>query len=255
MNNKVKDIIGRDDKRLKNLVNDLLDKLKESLLTSCTKQIKILEARLSEKEIENDTLNKDVKNLKSQVNIHSEENAKLKTELANQENNRRRSENDSNQYSRSNNIILSRIEHSSTEIDPNGMPLFESAEETTKISIAKITSITKESLPMEDVDIAHRLKRSPNGKKDIILRFKSRMTRNGVLRQSKLLCAEGVFVREDLTPLNHEVFMSVKRKMSDEVKSVWSRNGAISYKDARDVVQRVEWEDYQHWLDLQWPKK
>ncbi|KAH3719030.1 hypothetical protein DPMN_061858 [Dreissena polymorpha] len=147
MNNKVKDIIGRDNERLKNLVNDLLDKLKESLLTSCTKQIKILEARLSEKEIENDTLKKDVKNLKSQVNIHSEENTKLKTELANQENNRRRSENDSNQYSRSNNIILSGTEHSSTKIDPKGMPLFESAEEATKISIAKITSITKESQP------------------------------------------------------------------------------------------------------------
>ncbi|KAH3715146.1 hypothetical protein DPMN_057852 [Dreissena polymorpha] len=200
-------------------------------------------------------MKKDVKNLKSQVNIQSEENAKLKAELANQENNRRRSENDSNQYSRSNNIILSGIDHSTTEIDPNGTPLFESAEETTKISIAKINSITKESLTLEDVDIAHRLRRSPNGKKDIILRFKSRMTRNRVLRQSKLLRAKGVFVREDLTPLNHEVFMSVKRKMSDEVKSVWSRNGAISYKDARDLVHCVEWEDYQHWLDLPWPKK
>ncbi|KAH3691676.1 hypothetical protein DPMN_191713 [Dreissena polymorpha] len=210
------------------------------------KKIEILEARLFEKEIENDTLKKDVKNLNSQVNIQSEENTKLKAELANQEYNRRRSENDSNQYSRSNNIILSGIDHSTTEIDPNGTPLFESAE----ISIAKINSITKKSLTLEDVDIAHRLKRSPNGKKDIILRFKSRMTRNRVLRQSKLLRAKGVYVRENLTPLNHEVFMSVKRKMSDEVKSVWSRNGAISYKDARDVVHRVEWEDYQHWLDI-----
>ncbi|KAH3897532.1 hypothetical protein DPMN_021720 [Dreissena polymorpha] len=130
MNDKVKDIIERDDERLKILVNDLFDKLKESLLTSCTKQIEILEARLFEKEIENDTLKKDVKNLKSQVNIQSEENAKLKAELANQENNRKRSENDSNQYSRSNNIILSGIEHSTAEIDPNGTPLFESAEET-----------------------------------------------------------------------------------------------------------------------------
>ncbi|KAH3859855.1 hypothetical protein DPMN_102676 [Dreissena polymorpha] len=79
MNDKVKDIIERDD----------------VLLTSCTKQIEILEARLFEKEIENDTLKKDVKNLKSQVNLQSEENAKLKTELANQK--KRRSENDSNQ--------------------------------------------------------------------------------------------------------------------------------------------------------------
>ncbi|KAH3697763.1 hypothetical protein DPMN_085273 [Dreissena polymorpha] len=127
MNDKVKDIIERDNDILKILVKDLFDKLKESLLTSCTKQIEILEARLFEKEIENDTLKKDVKNLKSQVNIQSEENAKLKAELANQENNRRRSENVSNQYSRSNNIILSAIEHSTTEIDPNGTPLFESA--------------------------------------------------------------------------------------------------------------------------------
>ncbi|KAH3859879.1 hypothetical protein DPMN_102704 [Dreissena polymorpha] len=85
MNDKEKDIIERDDERLKILVNDLFDKLKESLLTACTKQIEILEARLFEKEIENDTLKKDIKNLKSQVNLQSEENAKLKTELANQE--------------------------------------------------------------------------------------------------------------------------------------------------------------------------
>ncbi|KAH3778516.1 hypothetical protein DPMN_179980 [Dreissena polymorpha] len=55
MNDKVKDIIERDDERLK---NDLFDKLKEMLLTSCTKQIEILEARLFEKEIENETLKK-----------------------------------------------------------------------------------------------------------------------------------------------------------------------------------------------------
>ncbi|KAH3787149.1 hypothetical protein DPMN_165269 [Dreissena polymorpha] len=220
MNDKVKDIIERDDERLKILVNDLFDKLKERLLTSCTKQIEILEARLFEEEIENDTLKKNVKNLKSQVNLQSEENAKLKTELANQENNRRRSENDSNQYSRSNNIILSGIEHSSSEIDPNGTPLVKSAEETTKISIAKINSITKETITMEDVDIAHRLKRSPNGKKDMCL----------VLRKLGLMLV---------------------RKVSSQI----SLNGAISCKDARDVVHRVEWEDYQHWLDLPWPKK
>ncbi|KAH3725495.1 hypothetical protein DPMN_051339 [Dreissena polymorpha] len=103
-------------------------------------------------------------------------------------------------------------------------------EETTKITIAKINSIIQDSITIEDVDIAHRLKRSPNVRKDIIIRFKLCMTRNRLLRQSKLLRAKGVLVREDLTPVNREVLMSVKRKMSDKLNMSCPRTGSSPTK-------------------------
>ncbi|KAH3709260.1 hypothetical protein DPMN_068722 [Dreissena polymorpha] len=114
-------------------------------------------------------------------------------------------ENESNQYSRSNNIIISGVEQVDRENESN----FETAEETTKLIVTKINSIANENLTAEDIDIAHRLKKGPSGKKDIIARFKSRMTRNRILRQGKVISYQNIFVREDLTPLNLEVFMSV----------------------------------------------
>ncbi|KAH3874886.1 hypothetical protein DPMN_038141 [Dreissena polymorpha] len=250
MNEKVKDIVERDEERLKNLVTELFEKVKEGFLKSLTKQLEVLESRIFDREVENDKLKNEIKTLKSEVNHQTEENEKLKSEIGNYDDNRRKVENESNQYSRSNNIIISGVE----QVNIKSESSLETAEETTKIIVAKINSIANENLTTEDIDIAHRLKKGPAGKKDIIARFKSRMTRNRILRQGKVLRSQNLFVREDLTPLNLEVFMSVKRKMKDEVKSVWSRNGYISYKDTRDVVHHVEWDDYQHWLDLPWPK-
>ncbi|KAH3736964.1 hypothetical protein DPMN_043540 [Dreissena polymorpha] len=100
-----------------------------------------------------------------------------------------------------------------------------------------------------EIDIAHRLKKGPEGKKDIIVRFQSRLLRNTVFREVRIFRQSGIFIREDLTPLNLEVFMSVKRKMTDEVSSVWTRNVAIFYKNVHEQVTRVDFEDYQTWLD------
>ena len=117
------------------------------------------------------------------------------------------------------------------------------------------TSCIQRSLSINNVIYNHRLKKGPEGKKDIIVRFQSRLLRNNVLREGRTLRKSGIFTREDLTPLNLEVFMSVKRKMTDEVSSVWTRNGAIFYKNVHEQVTRVDFEDYQTWLDLPWPKR
>ncbi|KAH3697047.1 hypothetical protein DPMN_084532 [Dreissena polymorpha] len=71
------------------------------------------------------------------------------------------------------------------------------------------------------------------------------LLRNTVLREGRTLRQSGIFIREELTPLNLEVYMSVKRKMTDEVSSVWTRNGAIFYKNVQEQVTRVDFEDYQ----------
>ncbi|KAH3795306.1 hypothetical protein DPMN_148856 [Dreissena polymorpha] len=87
--------------------------------------------------------------------------------------------------------------------------------------------------------IAHRLKKGPGGKKDIIVRFQSRLLRNSVLKQGRVFRQSGIFVREDLTPLNLEVFMSVKRKMSDKVYSALTRKRVITVNWVMRVVYRV----------------
>jgi len=73
------------------------------------------------------------------------------------------------------------------------------------------------------------------------------------MSKRKMLRNAGVFVRDDLTPLNNQVFMSVKKKMPDEVQSVWWQNDSIFYRDRMDNKVRVDWEDYNHWLELPWP--
>jgi len=55
----------------------------------------------------------------------------------------------------------------------------------------------------------------------MIIKFSPRMTKNEIMSNRKMLRNAGVFVRDDLTPLNNHLFMSVKKKMPDEVQSVW----------------------------------
>ncbi|KAH3855586.1 hypothetical protein DPMN_098155 [Dreissena polymorpha] len=197
--------VERDEEKLKDIVNELFEKVKEDFVKFLTKQIEVLESRIFDKEVENDKLKKKIKTLTSEVNHQTEENEKLKSDIANYDSNRRKLENESNQYSRSSNIIISGVEQVNRGNEFN----FETAEETTKLIVAKINSIANENLTAEDIDIAHRLKKGPSGKKDIIARFKSRITRNRILRQGKVLRSQNIFVSEDLTPLNLEVFNDI----------------------------------------------
>ncbi|KAH3718666.1 hypothetical protein DPMN_061472 [Dreissena polymorpha] len=110
MNEIVKNIVERDEKRLKDIVNELFEKVKQDFVKSLTKQLEVLESRIFDKEVENDKLKKEIKTLTSEVNHQTEENDKLKNKIANYDNNRGNMENESNQYSRSNNIIISGVE-------------------------------------------------------------------------------------------------------------------------------------------------
>ena len=59
-----------------------------------------------------------------------------------------------------------------------------------------------------------------------------------------------MFINEDLTHLNHEVLMSVKKKMKEEVKEAWSHNGKLLYTNMTDNVHVVQYCDYRHWLEM-----
>ncbi|KAH3811677.1 hypothetical protein DPMN_140089 [Dreissena polymorpha] len=106
-----------------------------------------------------------------------------------------------------------------------------------------------------EIDIANCLKKGLEEKNDNIVLFQTRLLRNTVLTQGRVLRKTGIFIREGFKPLNLEVFMSIKRKMTDEVSSVWTRNGVIFFRNAQEQVTRVDFEDYQTWLDLPWPQR
>ncbi|KAH3778976.1 hypothetical protein DPMN_180455 [Dreissena polymorpha] len=83
----------------------------------------------------------------------------------------------------------------------------------------------------------------------------SRMRRHQIIQAAKLLRkkAQPVYVNDHLTNLNAEVFASVRRKQSDIVKSTWTREGAIFYRDVNEQTNKVNTDQYRFWLDLPWP--
>ncbi|KAH3779739.1 hypothetical protein DPMN_157546 [Dreissena polymorpha] len=57
-----------------------------------------------------------------------------------------------------------------------------------------------------------------------------------------------------MTRLNLHVLMCVKKKMADEVSDAWLNNGKITFKNHMNKIQLVKFEDYEHWINLPWPK-
>ena len=50
------------------------------------------------------------------------------------------------------------------------------------------------------------------------------------------------------------VLACFRKKLPDEVDKVWSKNGVLSYKNKMGHIHKVDYKDYQHWKDLDWPK-
>ena len=240
-----------DENRIKNMLKSMIDDMKVDVMASLGKQIEVLEGQLFEKQTENDSMRTKIHTLETKLSNQADENERLARQVERYDAERRKAENDLEQYSRSNNIIVGGLTEKPNTTE-HGLP-FETAPDTAKVVVDSFNHLLALDLSPEEIDIAHRLKRGKVGEKDIIIKFTSRLTKNEIMSKRKMLRNAGVFLRDDLTPLNNQVFMSVKKKMPDEVKSVWWQNGGIFYRDRMDRKVRVTWEDYDHWLDLPWP--
>ena len=74
-----------------------------------------------------------------------------------------------------------------------------------------------------DFDIAHRLGPERWGScRQIIVKFQSRMKRDVVLR-TRFFKGSYIYINEDLTRLNQLVLFGVRKKMPDEVDTVWGQ--------------------------------
>ncbi|KAH3786778.1 hypothetical protein DPMN_164887 [Dreissena polymorpha] len=74
------------------------------------------------------------------------------------------------------------------------------------------------------------------------------------MKMNKRLKQAKIYPSEHLTPLNQDVFNSVRLKKRDTVESAWSRDGKIFYKTRDGRVHRVLYRQYDEWLNLPWPK-
>ena len=239
------------------MLAEMVENMKEEVMTSLRKKIDVLEGQLFDKSQENDQLKSEIQKLETHVKEQADENAKLSREIKFHNSERKKAENTLEQYSRSNNIIIGGLpekpDNESIRVSRNNL-LHETARDTTNVVIKNLNHCLAMDLDETDIDIAHRLKRGKKGEKDIIVRLQSRLVKNDIMKHRKALRNAGIYLRDDLSPLNQEIFMSVKRKKQDEVKSVWWQRGSIFYRDRHEEVYRMDWNDYGYWQNLPWPR-
>ena len=159
----------------------------------------------------------------------------------------RKATNELGQYSRRNNIRIDGLSDNGNE----------DAETTTNIVIDLLNKNIKDlNLNRSDIDTAHRLGKVKGGKRQVIVKFVSRLTRDIVMRGKKIFKGTGIYINEDLTVLNFLVLASLRKKAPDVIESAWSREGTLMFKSKLDQsINPLEFGQYRHWLGLDWPEK
>ncbi|KAH3816139.1 hypothetical protein DPMN_117648 [Dreissena polymorpha] len=218
--------------------------MKDDLLKSVTHKVDVIESHLLENNQAVEKLRTEIKTLKEELNNKTDINNTITTEMKQIDLNRNKFENESEQYSRANNIKIQGIQ----DTNPR-----ESARE----SAEKVIRILKDNdicnITMADIDIAHSLPNKNNTNRDIIVRLVSRQTKGHILANRKKLRGTHIFINEDMTSLNLHVLMCVKKKMADEVCDAWFSNGKILFKSHMNKIQPVKFEEYEHLINLPWP--
>jgi DNA repair exonuclease SbcCD ATPase subunit len=246
LNARMSTMISKEDGSLRSIIKEVFSQMKDEFLNSVSHRIDVLEGKLFEKESENDRLQREVKKLERELENQKDENEKLKSEMIKSDDNVNEKMNRLEQYSRINNIRI------------DGIP--EDKEESRFHTENKVLKYLNQSMPtlklrINDIEIAHRLGKSKNGKpRQIIVQFCSRNTKTDILSRKKQLKGTGIFVNEDLTQLNMMVLACVRKKQPDEVESVWTINGNIFYKNKSGTTHKVMYKEYQDWIELPWPE-
>ena len=98
-----------------------------------------------------------------------------------------------------------------------------------------------------DIDIAHRLGKADRAKRrQIIVKLKSRMTKIRIMRIKKTFKGKNIYINEDMTRVNQEVFSCMRKKKKESVSSVWTQDGVIRYRDYTDHIQLVNYTNFKY---------
>ena len=249
ISNKLSNVLTKDDSTfIKEIIRETVEQLKDNLLGNVIRRIEILESDVfdQKREIEmlkkeNETKSKLIEQLKSQ-------NASLEHKKADQSMNHDEFANNTEQYSRRNNLRIA------------GIP--EDQDRQSSVSVAnKVVTLVNEHLGIaiepNDIDIAHRLgKFKPNCNRPVIVRFVRRQTKIDIMRKAKLFKGSSIFVNEDLTKLNAEVLASLRLKQPSSVEKSWSYEGKIyALFKGNEQPTHIKYSEYKLWLEKPWPKK
>ena len=203
-----------------------------------------------EKEKENDDLKVKLKELETSMLEQKQENEKLRKEqnyeMAKETVKVQGNINNLEQYSRRNNIRISGVFDKGEE----------SQSETTNIVVQVLNeNIDDLNLERDDIDVAHRLgKIRPGERRNIIVKFVSRLTRDKVMRSRRVFKGSNIFLNEDMTKINNKVLACLRKKMPSAVEQAWIHKGSLFYKSKSNTVHPVPYQEFQYWLDLDWPK-
>ena len=219
INEQLSHVVKKDDRTfLRELIKDIFSEMIDTLMASLTRRIDVLEGDVHTMALENESLKKEVVELKQQIEAKHEEMNDLKKEKEIEKLLTYEKLNDQEQYSRKNSIRL-------TSLPDDNMR--ETPWETAGKVVGNLNYHLNINLSEHDIDIAHRLgKFRHTGKgRAVIVKFVQRTTKQMVLANRKYLKGSVFSAFEDLTRLNAEILACTKKKAPNEVKDSWTRDG------------------------------
>lgn len=110
VNSKLEHVVMKGDGSLRETLKDLIKEMKDDLLKSVINKIEIVESKVFEKEQECDALRTSLKTMESKINDKNEANDKLEEMIRKQEDTLYKLGNETEQYSRRNNITIRGIQ-------------------------------------------------------------------------------------------------------------------------------------------------
>ena len=255
MSDKLTSFIDKNDSFTKELVTKITTQVKAEIVKPFEKRIEILEAKLFEKELDSDKLNRKIESLENDLKKAKESEQHDKTCIIRVMEKQSGKLNELEQYGRRNNIRIAGLAEASNT-NNNNKTTSETAEDTSKAIIKFLNEkIEGLNLCINDIDIAHRLgKRDTNSKpRAAIVKFVSRYKRDQVMKNRRCLKGSGIFVNDDLTKLNQAVLMSIKRKLNQERnETAWSWEGKLYVKTASGTITQVRFDEYSKWTGPEW---
>ena len=110
INKKLENCMEKGDISIKSMINEMVDKMKESILNSLVQNIEVIEGKLFDREQSCDKMAEKVRALERKIDEQRQMNEELERKLNGMKEDRTKYENEAEQYSRRNNIKITGLE-------------------------------------------------------------------------------------------------------------------------------------------------
>ncbi|GFO06943.1 hypothetical protein PoB_003344800 [Plakobranchus ocellatus] len=205
--------------------------------------IEIIQGTLHDLLIEQDNIKKDIRDLKDQRSILTDEVSSLRQTI--------------NELG----LKVYELEQYGRRANVRVFGLRDKKDETSAATVKTVTEIIRTKLNWREfnpsqIDVAHRI--GPyrnNADRSVIVRFCSHATATEVKRRRRNLKGTNIVLTEDLTPITLEKYKRVKSL--SEIKQAWTKDGEIVVKNFKDTVIKMakgeSVEDLRHRLNKPQP--